>query len=155
MTNACQGLPIYRQIPWTIDWLSLSLKVLPFICNCRQEVVVLKWAIERCVHLQSGATHTHRKIHTCLHPQSIHVKNEANTHPCTAVVTLLLQPVWPRIAHRLHSSALPPHCLSRGEHTADWWVTWTKSDLGDLGEMKCACTYRGNTPASHAHRPNR
>lgn len=83
------GCPFIDKFPVTIDWPVLP-KWFPFICNCRQEAVVLKWAIERHVHLQSWGAKTHEKkdthartenihAHVRLHPQSAHVKRR-QTH---------------------------------------------------------------------------
>lgn len=138
MTNACQWLPIYSWIPRTIDWLALPKWCHSFaiagkrslswsgqsrdVCICRVEVVV-------AVHAD-----------TCLHPQSVHV-NGANTHihaqHSSSYTLPPLQLVWPRIARRLHSSALPPLLPGWG---------WTHSRL--VGHMDQQWSWRWSV---HAH----
>lgn len=75
--------------------------------------------------------YTHTREHKCIAVHThTHTQMSRSHVQAQAAVTLPLQPVWPGIARRLHSSALPP--LSHlGQHTADWWVTWATSDLGD------------------------
>lgn len=75
MSNNDKRLPVaaHLQTNSPDNRLACSPKVAPFICNCRQEVVVLKWAIKRCVHLQSGGAH--------MPASTVHArKREANTH---------------------------------------------------------------------------
>ena len=115
--------------------MARSPKVVPFICNCRQEVVVLKWAIERDVCASAEwRWRWRREASARLHPQSAHV-NGPNAHiraqHSSSYTLPPLQPVWPRIARRLHSSLPSLRCCLLRTHTADWWVTWTNSDLGD------------------------
>lgn len=75
----CQGLPIYRQIPPDNGVARYFSKVASFICNHRrEEVVVLKWAIER--KLQSKR-YRHAQTHTLTHARVRTLKPGKNTNP--------------------------------------------------------------------------
>lgn len=113
MANACQLLSIYRRIPWTIDWLARLKWFHSFAIAGKRS---LSWSRQSETCATAEWRYTDTNTHT--HIQGLYMYGKwKHKHPCTrwAVVTLLLQLAWPKIAHTLHSSAL--YSLAQAKRT--------------------------------------